>query len=94
MKGTSFKETNRVFTAGGNPNTDQLPVCLAKIQYDGEQEPTNFIVTKFKLDKEEIDRIKETGELWICVMGQRLPPLLPTVYHPFKEHGFKPIENE
>lgn len=92
MKSTSFKETNKVFTAGGNPNTDQLAVCIAEVHYKGEPRPTRFIVSKFKLDKEELERINETGELWISIMGMGMPPIMPTVYNPFTEHGMKPVE--
>lgn len=50
MKPTSFKETNHVFGAGGNPNTDDLPVCVAEApQYSGG-EKIPFIVSRWKLN--------------------------------------------
>lgn len=91
MKSTSFKETNRVYGAGDNPNTDQLAVCVAS-HPDNKGIPT--ILSKWKLSPEEIDRINKTGELWITVMGTALPPIGATVFDPFEEHGFEPLKIE
>lgn len=90
MKSTSFKETNHVYGAGGNPNTDQLAVCVASHEDNGG---APSIISKFKLSKEEIERINETGELWVMVMGTSLPPICPSVWNPFDEIGYKPLES-
>jgi len=86
MKSTSFKETNMMLGAGDNPNTNDLPVCHAIDPHTNMP----FIISKFKLDEEEMKRINETGEIWIGIMGDRMHPILPTVYNPFTEHGFLP----
>ena len=91
MKFTSFKETNKIFGAGNNPNTNDLPVCVATRPID-EGVPT--IISKFKLDEDELNRIKETGEIWITILGSGMPPIGLTVYDPFKDHGYKPIDFE
>jgi hypothetical protein len=88
MRPTSFKETNKVYGAGGNPNTDQLAVCLATHEDNGSI-PT--IISKWKLTEDEVKRVSETGEIWITVLGASLPPIAPVVYNPFTELNYKPI---
>lgn len=84
MKPKEFKEQNLLLKAGDNPNTSDLNACRCT---DAETK-SPFIVAKFALDREEIIKINETGELWLCIMGNNWPPVLPTVFNPFKEHGF------
>jgi len=91
MNPTSFKETNQVLGAGDNPNTEQLPIayCL------NDQIPGRvFVVSKWKLSPEEIQRINETGELWISIMSTTIAPILPMVHNPFTEAGYEPIKFE
>lgn len=90
MNSTSFKETNQVLGAGNNPGTNDLPICRAVQEIDGQK--CNCIVSKFKLSPEELQRINQTGEIWISILGVSMPPVLPTVYNPFTELGFKPLE--
>lgn len=87
MKPTSFKESNLVLGAGSNPNTDDLVVALSK-----DTEDHYFVISRWKLSEEELKRINETGEIWLCIMGRTMPPVLPTVFHPFTEHQFKPLQ--
>lgn len=87
MKPTSFKESNIVMGAGKNPNTDDL---VAAKSVDSTGMP--FVISRWKLSKEELERINETGELWLCIMGAGMPPIMPTVFHPFTEHDFTPLE--
>lgn len=87
MNPTSFKETNKVFGAGNNPNTDQLAVCIADHPLNNGI-PT--VISKWKLSPEELQRISQSGELWIMVLGNNLPPISPTVFNPFSEHGYSP----
>lgn len=88
MKPTSFKETNAVLGAGGNPDTDSLPVAHSIQEHNGVPYP--YIVAKFKLEPAEIEEIQKTGSIWICIMGGGMPPILPTVLDPFNDLGFKP----
>lgn len=88
MKGREFKEQNLLLKAGDNPNTNDLNACRCT---DPETN-SPFIVAKFMLDRQEIIKINETGELWLCIMGNNWPPVLPTVFDPFKENGFIPLK--
>lgn len=85
MTPIKFKESNIVMGAGKNPNTGDLPAVIA---FDQESQ-RNMVVSCWQLDTEEMQRIKETGKLWVCIMGVRMPPIMPTVYNPFTEHGMK-----
>ena len=95
MKATGFKESNRVLGAGNNPNTDQLPIAIS-VHPDPVYNGTVTIFSKFKLSSEELQRIAETGELWVGVManpGQPTqPPILPTVWDPFKDLGYQSLD--
>jgi hypothetical protein len=92
MKPTSFKETNTIFGPGGNPNTQQLPACIATApQHTGGIE-VPFIVSRWKLDDDEIEKIRQTGEIWIAIMGKIMPPIMPVADHPFEQLGFKPVD--
>ncbi len=84
MKSENFEQVNLKLKAGDNPNTNDLDACRCV-----NQDNIPSIVAKFKLDEDEIKRISETGELWICMMGNQWPPVLPTIHHPFDELGFK-----
>lgn len=92
MKSTSFKETNHVYGAGDNPNTDQLAVCICKNPEMSGGQNIPFVVSKWKLSEEEVKLIQERGEIWISVMGSGIPPMLPMAHNPFTEGGFKPLE--
>lgn len=86
MKPTSFKESNIVLGAGGNPNTDDLVVAISK-----DQDGNPFVISRWKLDAAELQKINETGEVWVCIMGATMPPIFPTVLQPFTELGFTPL---
>lgn len=86
MEGIEFDEQNLRLKAGDNPNTNDLNACRCT----DKQTNMPFVFAKFKLSEEEIKRIVETGELWVGIMGQNWPPLLPTVHNPFDELTFVP----
>lgn len=86
MKATGFEESNKVLEAGDNPNTDQLPVSFALHKDTGD---APIIFSKFRLSEEEIERIIKEKHIWIGVMGQTMPPIMPTVQHPFKDLGYR-----
>lgn len=90
MQPTSFKQTNKVYTSGDNPNTDQLPVavCLNTEQTGGEEIP--LVVSCWKLSEQEIANIQRTGVMWIACMGGQ-PPIRPIAEDPFVYHGYTPI---
>ena len=91
MKPTSFKEVNKVLEAGDNPNTDQLPVCIAvRPLVEGAQVP--FCLSKWKISDEELEKIIRDKTIYISVMGGRQRPIMPMAGDPFKDHEFVPID--
>lgn len=89
MDPISFKEVNIVYTAGNNPNTDQLPICIA---VHPEQPLIAQAISKWKLSAEELAEINKTGVIYLVVMGTKLPPMCPVALNPFTELNFEPIE--
>lgn len=87
----SFKEVNKLYGAGDNPNTDQLPVCIASREVDGW---VPSVISRWKLSKEELERINKTGEINLVIMGTRVAPVLLTVADPFTEEQYIPLPIE
>lgn len=88
IKTTSFKETNAVYGAGGNPNTEQVAVCIGT----DTQNNLPCIITRWKLEDEDIERILKTKEISVVTMGHQLLPQFLTAFDPIKEHGILPKE--
>jgi len=83
-----FKEQNLLLGAGGNPNTSDMPVSIAK---DAEGIP--FIVSNWKFTPEELKLLNENnGSFFVCVMGTSTPPVMATAYNPFTMFGFEAVE--
>jgi hypothetical protein len=90
MKPTSFKETNHVFGAGNNPNTDQCPVSIS-IHPDNKGIPS--VISKWKLSDEELEEINRTGSIYHIVLGMNMTPVSLSVFNPFEENiGYKPFK--
>ena len=92
-KGDKFKEINHIMGAptGREDDVDQLGVCFC---HNPQYPKDIFTVMRMKLTEEERDRVAETGEMWIGIMGVGMPPLWLTSHHPFKEQGYIPISDE
>ncbi len=58
--------------------------CMSLSAFKGTDENGYpVIVSKWQLNFEEIEQIKNTGELWLIVVGSSLPPLTITTDTPF-----------
>lgn len=44
-----------------------------------------YIITKWELTPEELQHINEQGALYLSFLGTTIPPILPSVAHPFPE---------
>ena len=89
MKITSFKQSNIVIGAGGNPNTGDAVACVALDEMD---EGMPSIITRWKLEPQELEKVKETGEIWIKILGTQMNPICPLAFHPFDDYNMKPID--
>lgn len=83
MKSTSFKETNILLKAGKNPGVLDLPACYC---FDPDLQE-DFIVAKFKLSNEELEKVTETKSIYVAVMGKKWMPMVPMAWNPFKDYG-------
>lgn len=86
MKGIEFEEQNIVLGANNNPYTIDLAACRC-VDPDGN---IPYIVAKFEIDDDELEKINTNKHIYICIMGNSWPPLLPTGHNPFKDFGFVP----
>lgn len=87
MEPKKFKEVNANMLAGGNENCNDLLVCHS---VDAEGFPV--IVSCWKLNPEELERVKETGEVWLGIRGRTMPPVLPMAENPFEAYGYAPAD--
>lgn len=67
MKPIETKETNVVFTLKG---CGDLPAVAAH-----DEDGVNYVITAWEISPEELDRIRETGVIWLSVVGTQVPPL-------------------
>lgn len=98
MRPTTFPQFNFNLGAGNNPNTDDLPIAISESTVK-EEEGVAFLVSKYKLEPMEIDRVVKTGEIWLAVMTTKprqdtngklhltntMPPVLLTAENPFED---------
>ena len=95
IKPISFQQTNQVYHGNGTTVQD-LPVCVAKNELNPEMPPNgNYLIVKWKLTPEDIQRINESnGELWMVTLGRGVMPVRLLSDNPFSAHGFEPIDLE
>lgn len=72
MKPKHFKEVNAVL-GENQPEYEPLPA----LRFDGGM---GHVITCWELSPEEIERLKETGEIWlnVCTFGGAFPPVFLT----------------
>ena len=91
MKPIEFKETNLLLTANGIPSTESMPVALCKILDEPALTDTYFMVSCWKLEPHELNKILETGVIWVSTMGVSAKPILLTSKNPMTELGYEPV---
>lgn len=81
MKPTEFSEQNKVFTKPENMTDEQ---CLPLPVWHGtDQAGFPLIISCWKPTEEEINQIKETGVIWLSIVGKGMPPVSLTTESPF-----------
>lgn len=89
-----FPEANQALFSGGNPDTSNMPVCLATRPAVTGGMP--YYLSKWQLGDEEIEEIKKTGCVYICIMHTPVPisvhGLNPFNYKIDNEPEFQPIK--
>ena len=79
MKPIETKETNMVFTLDG---CGDLPVIAAH-----DENGVNYIISAWEITPEELEKVKETGIIYLSVVGTQIPPVALLVENPMIEEG-------
>ena len=74
MRPVPFKEANALLTPD-----DKAPRVFVRHTSDGQR----MLVTKFKLEKGELEIIKATGCVWIAAGGDNFPLIVAKANSPF-----------
>lgn len=80
MIACSFDEANCVLDKPLNMTYDQcevLSVCKAVCP-----EGTPVVISCWKLTEKEKQEIAKSGRVWVVVLGDTMPPLIPTGHKP------------
>lgn len=75
----SFEESNGYLSAPNN-----MPECEVLSVYRGkDSDGIPFVISCFKLTKEEMIEIQQTGRVWLSVVGKSMNPVHLSVDSPF-----------
>jgi hypothetical protein len=81
MLPADFPERNFVFTKPSGMTDEQcsdLPVWKGN-----DRDGFPIIVSKWKLSKEDLEEINRTGEIWLSLTGNGMPPVSVFTEYPF-----------
>ena len=79
MRPIETKDTNVVFTLEG---CGDLPAVAAH-----DENGMNYIITAWEITPEELQKVKETGIIYLSVVGTQIPPVALLVENPMIEEG-------
>ena len=85
----NFPQSNRTYSGDGDKVKD-LNTCVATNNKGEFPEETKFVISKWKLTPEDIERINETGEIWLVTMGEGVAPTRLHSENPFESEGYEP----
>jgi hypothetical protein len=88
MLPTTFKESNFVFTKPKDMTDEQcfdLPVWKGNAPCDEAGNQLPVIISCWKLSKEDLEEIQNTGKIWLSITGNGMPPVSLFTDNPFKQ---------
>lgn len=88
MKAIKFEEANDVLNAGDNRNTNDLPIFRGKEPIQGIKTVTSC----WELEADELNRLSNSGRIYLTVLGYTHPPLFISSINPMEEKWVVPIE--
>lgn len=91
MEFIQFPEANIVI-AKDQPEYRPIPACIVRDE-EGNRPPEGPIVALMQFNPEEIEKIKETGQLWLSVWTFK-NPLQPLLITPFRNDIWGEEESE
>ena len=77
MKPIETNDTNIICTLEG---CGDLPAVAAH-----DKNGINYIITAWEISLEELERLKETGIMYLSIVGTEVPPVALTVDYPLIE---------
>lgn len=81
MLAVDFKEANFTFS---KPESMTDEECASLSVFKGNDTNGNpVIVSKWKFNKEDLETIKETGEIYLQIFGEGMPPVILYTENPF-----------
>jgi len=90
----NFDEVNCTYTGDGT-TVKNLPTCVAINNNPALPPGANYVISKWKLSPEDIQRIMETGEMYMITMGTGVTPTVLLTESPLTpEYGFEPKRND
>lgn len=101
MQPVTFKQAySQPLKAGDNPNTGDLPICIARDPATlaeikpGDPRPV-AIISCWQLSPEELEEVNRTGVIYIGVMASEdyrtQPPIYAMGLNPFERHEFQAV---
>ena len=82
MEAVKLPSSNIILAAPQGMENKVNPIDATRYVLKDENTGANVpgYMVGFKLDDEELKKVVETGMVYIHVMGELFPPILPTVY--------------
>ena len=77
MKPIETKDTNVIYTLDG---CGDLPAIAAH-----DANGLNYVITAWEITPEELEKAKETGIIYLSIVGTQVPPVALTVDYPLIE---------
>ena len=87
MLPTTFPQSNKVFTKPKGWTDEQcsdLPVWVGSVMIDEFNNLAPAIISCWKLSKEDLEEIQKTGQIWLSITGQGMPPVSLFTENPFR----------
>lgn len=83
MLPTQFPEQNFEYKKPADMTDEQ---CYSLPVFKGvDNEDTPVIISCWKLSKEDLEDINQTGEIWLQIVGNGMPPVSIYTENPFKQ---------
>jgi len=86
MLPVTFEQQNKIYTKPEGWTDEQcsdLSVWQGQTPIDDHGNMSPSIISCWKLSKEDIEEIKRTGVIWLCISSDGMPPVSLFTENPF-----------
>lgn len=87
MLPADFPQSNYVYEKPNNVSDElcvNLPAWKGVAENDGD-DSLPIIISCWRFNKEDLETIQRTGQIWISIMSDNLPPIALQTVNPFVE---------